>query len=131
MNLIATQAMRDIAPLMRGLARSRQATFSYEMMSGALVWSDELPEFRVLKLINHWQVIRFVLRFRTTLILEEPDEQFRKFWDEAHRRFPEWPGFAPKRRSSQLREAFLIMESRAFAEFQEMDQEADEETTSG
>jgi hypothetical protein len=132
---IAATALLNIVPLMRVLVRSPQATFSYEMMSGALVWSDELPEFRVLRLVHHWQVMRLVLRFRTTLILGEPDEELREYWDEAQQLFPEWPGFDRRRRSSGLREALRNMESRANAELdeivREMDQEAGNETTSG
>ena len=127
MTPLAATALRNIAPLMRVLVCSPQAALSYEMLSGALVWSDELPEFRVLRLVHRWDVIRFVLRFRTTLILGDPNEELREYWDEARQHFSEWPGFDLRRRSADLREAVRELESRANAEIDEIDREMDQE----
>jgi hypothetical protein len=121
----AEKALAGIAPLMRELVKNPEATCDYDMMSGALIWSDEFPEFGVLRQVPGWSVIRFVFRFRTTLILGEPKEEFREFWDEGLRLFPGWPGFAPGRRSSELRAVFHEMSGPANADFDEIEREMD------
>ena len=119
-------ALSGIAALMRNLVRSPRATFSYDMLSDALIWSDEFPKPGVLAQVPGWDVIRFVLHFRTTLILGEPYEEYREYWDEALRLFPEWPGFAPERRSSELRADFREKSAWARAELDELEREMDQ-----
>jgi glycosyltransferase involved in cell wall biosynthesis len=118
---IQVTALTQIAPLMREVVQSPTANFSYELLSGALIWSDELPEFRRMKLIRNWQVIRFVLRFRTTLILGEPHEEYRFIWEQAQKLFPGWPGFDPARRSPALREDFEKLEAEGMEQFGDME----------
>ncbi len=105
------------------------------MMSDALIWSDEFPDFAALRLVPGWEVIRFVFYFRTTLILGEPDENMREYWDEALRLFPDWPGFVPERRSRALQAVFRQKSAWARAEIdeveREMDREAGEQTIEG
>ena len=135
MTQLAVAALSGIAPLMRALAQDPRATCNYDVMSGALVWSDEFPAFRDLARIKGWSIIRVVLRFRTELILGKPDEQFREFWDTAMRLFPEWPGFAPERQSPELREIYRENSATSDAELdeieREMNREAGEQTIGG
>ena len=127
MTQLATTALSGIAPLMRDLVQDPRATCTYEVMSGALVWSDEFPELRALARVRGWSIIRVVLRFRTELILGEPNEQYREYWDEALRLFPEWPGFAPERRFPELREVFREKSAASNAELDEIEREMDRE----
>ena len=122
--LVAT-ALSAIAPRMRELVHSPQATCYYEVMSDALVWSDEFPKGRGFLKIPGWSIIRVVLGFRTELILGQPNEQFWEYWDEALRLFPEWPAFDPKRRSPELREVFREMSASSNAELDEIERDLD------
>jgi hypothetical protein len=95
-------ALSELAPLIQDIINCPEATFSYDILSGALLWSDELPDFRLLRKVPHWTILRFVLRFRMTLILGQPDEDMREYWDKAQQLFPQWPGFSVDRRSPEL-----------------------------
>jgi hypothetical protein len=96
-----------IADDMKRLQRSEQPVVRYELLSGSLVWSDEFPKGTTV----NTDCLRFVLRYRTSLILGESDKPYEIFWDEARRHFPEWIGFAPDRtsQSSELA-AFYVRE---------------------
>jgi hypothetical protein len=110
-------ALARLAPLLRRQRSSADATTFYDVLSDALIWSDESPEPRVLRTINGWQVLRFVFHFRTQLILGRPEErdpdpegyasqvfvESRDAWSEARRLFPKWPGFHAQRCSPDLR----------------------------
>jgi hypothetical protein len=120
-------ALSGIAPLMRELAQNPRATCYYEMLSDALVWSDEFPDFAALRLVPDWDVIRFVFYFRTTVILGEPDENMREYWNEALQLFPDWPGFAPERQSTALHAVFRQKSAWARAEIEEIEREMDRE----
>ncbi len=106
-------ALSGITPLMSRLTRSPDATYFYDMLSGAIFWSDEFPDFRALRAVPDWHVIRYVLRYRTTLILEAPDEKMRYCWDRGQQLFFAWPGFDPDRRSPSLRPIVEELETRA------------------
>lgn len=60
----------------------------YEMLSHALVWTDELPD----EPPSEWQAIRPVLRHRTCIILGEASE-YEQWWKVAQSLFPNWVGF--------------------------------------
>ena|ERR1700722_13233046 len=67
----------------------------YEIMSGALIWTDE----------TNWRTpveVKWALRtlwaFRTSLMLKQPREELREFWEFGLRKFPQWLGFRPDRR---------------------------------
>jgi hypothetical protein len=67
----------------------------YEMMSGALVWSDETNREIPIKVI--WS-LRFIFAYRTSLLLNKPREELKPLWDHALSLFPKWVGFRPERR---------------------------------
>jgi hypothetical protein len=106
-------ALSELASLMQNTIRCHEAAFTYDILSGALLWSDELPDFRLLRKVPHWSILRFVLRFRMTLILGQPDEELREYWDKARQLFPQWPGFSVDRRSPELHLIARAMEADA------------------
>jgi hypothetical protein len=133
----AQAALARLAPVLRGLKHSPDATTFYDMFSDALIWSDEWPGARVLRTIKGWQVLRFVFHFRTLLILgrseeTEPDPESqvfaaerREIWNEARRLFPEWPGFDPRRCSPDLRGVYESLSAESRRELDEVKRELD------
>jgi hypothetical protein len=67
----------------------------YEIMSGALIWSDETNSKTPVEVI--W-ALRFVVAYRTSLMLNKPREELKPMWDHALSLFPKWVGFRPERR---------------------------------
>lgn len=57
-------------------------------------WTDEIP-LSIDRLSEN--LLRMILRYRTTLILGVPDSKWEPFWVEAVREFPAWIGFLPER----------------------------------
>lgn len=77
-------AMKRIAPLFARIRLpSPDAAARYDMLSDAIIWSDELPSDSP----EQWWDIRPGLRHRTCLILgvESP---FQTFWEHALNCFP-------------------------------------------
>lgn len=126
--------LERLAPLLRGRKHFPDATISYDVLSDALVWSDESPELRVLRKINGWQVMRFVFHYRTQMILGLPEErnpdvdghamrilvESRYAWNEARRLFPDWPGFHEERYSSDLRRVYESLSAESKWELEEI-----------
>jgi hypothetical protein len=107
-------ALVQIAPILKRLKLKADAQPGYDMMSDGLIWTDEIPfpDGRILFVIPNWSVIRYVFHNRTRLILGEPvNADYRQICEEAKRRFPKWPGFAPERSSARF--ADLYYELRA------------------
>lgn len=121
MDILQAKALSNLAPLLEALPFDPSAALGYDMLAGGVVWSDELPEFDVVCRVHQWDTIRYVLRYRTTLILGEPEEAFREYWDEARRQFPRWPGFDERRLSVDVRDAVLAREKAAGAELDELE----------
>jgi len=84
----------EMATRMPADSASSQTAPSYHMLADAIYWPDEIPtdldDFSE-------NCLRFILRYRTTLILEKPEEKWGKYWDEANRQFPQWIGFSESR----------------------------------
>jgi hypothetical protein len=67
----------------------------FECMSGGLMWTDE----RLWPLdADELGVVRILLNYRTSLILENPRREFEAIWNSAISLAPKWPGFLPERR---------------------------------
>ena len=67
----------------------------YELMSGALIWSDETNDETPVYVI--W-ALRQLFAYRAQLILDnaQPNDEF---WDQCVKLFPNWIGFRPDRRT--------------------------------
>ncbi len=63
------------------------ASVFYELMSDALVWSDEIPDLNSGN-VRDFHCLRFVFRYRTTLMLGAPDARFRDFWERGAQPLP-------------------------------------------
>ena len=69
----------------------------YEIMSGALIWSDETNRKTPVEVI--W-ALRWIVAYRTSLMLNEPREELKPMWDLGLSLFPKWVGFRPERRQA-------------------------------
>jgi hypothetical protein len=69
----------------------------YEIMSGSLVWSDEMPKEMPGQGIS---ALRFLFAYRTGLIRNKPRDEFKAVWDLALALFPNWVGFRSERRQA-------------------------------
>lgn len=86
--------LRQLGPMMEGLRINRSATLHYHVMADALLWSDEIPG----KIDPEADdALRCLLRYRTSLILGKPEEEWRHFWDAGRVAFPNWIGFLSER----------------------------------
>src|SRR4051812_37527881 len=68
--------LRRIAPKLNALRPDPNARVNYELMSGGLVWSDELPPWEELQDVEP-HCLRGIWRYRSTLILGAAEERFR------------------------------------------------------
>jgi hypothetical protein len=96
------ERFQKVAPILESLRTDPGARLNYELMSDALVWSDELPvpsEFE--KYDVDVACVRGIFRYRTSLICGNPEERFRSHWEEANRLCPNWPGLLANRRSAE------------------------------
>ena len=89
----------------------------YEVLSDALVWTDELPDAHP----QEWDAIRMVLRHRTCVIIGV-DSPFREWWDLARELFPEWVGFRAERctASPQLKAFYVAAREKSDREIEKL-----------
>jgi hypothetical protein len=66
-------------------------------MSGGLVWTDETNKETPIEVI--W-ALRFLVAYRTGLMLKKPREEFKHIWEHALSLFPQWVGFRSDRREA-------------------------------
>lgn len=85
-----------IAAEMDAVHESPNAEIGYDVLADAIVWSDEYPSDPARPMYD-FQCIKILLRYRTSLLLGEPDEAFKMYWGHARELFPHWAGFAPSR----------------------------------
>lgn len=83
-----------LAPLLNKLQADPNARVNYELMSGALIWSDEFPALSEINGLDT-NCLRGVFRFRTTLMLGKPEERYRTGWEALQTLCPNWPAFLP------------------------------------
>lgn len=65
----------------------------YDCITGAIIWSDELPDLKP----SLWWNIRPVLTYRTSLATGSPRLEYKELWETARLHFPNWVGFRPNR----------------------------------
>lgn len=68
---------------------------TYEILSSALVWSDETNKLLPMEV---FQSLRYIVAYRTSLMLNSPREEFKPLWELGLKLFPNWVGFRPERR---------------------------------
>jgi hypothetical protein len=93
------QALQEIAEDLTNLMLDPTATLHYDIMSDALVWSDERPKGR---LVRELWCLRPVFRYRTGLILGLELTEFQNDWQTANQLFPLWIGFRDERSSRSV-----------------------------
>ncbi len=100
----------------RSVAATDAAPF-YEMLSDAIVWTDELPHSSS----EHWSEIRLVLNHRTSVMLSRPSK-YEHLWLAAKESFPEWVGFLPERSAptEAVRKLYVDGFARMQREFDEL-----------
>jgi hypothetical protein len=110
--------LKTLGTAMRQAVKSDRATLSYSVLADALYWSDETPQVDDALADD---LLRFLLRYRTTLILGRPDKALEGYWNEALRQFPQWIGFEPYRRTPnpELERAYKRLKDEAMAELRE------------
>jgi len=87
----------EIADLMNGHSVERGGKPTYDLMSDAIYWPDELPEIKHCKPVEAFHALRWVLRYRTSLILGSPEDKREIAWQFAKSSFPQWIGFTANR----------------------------------
>lgn len=111
--------IESVAPQMNAMRRQWFPRLHYDMLADALWWSDERPDFDDAE--DHW-CLRPVFRYRTTLILGDPDPNYEAAWAIAKDSFPRWPGFHPRRcrRNEKLAQLFHGWHRKAMEEFENL-----------
>lgn len=94
-------ALRDHADHLNSISKPKlfKRVF-YELMSGALVWTDETNGKTPWEVTN---ALRAIVAYRTSLMLDEPRTEFAAMWEESMKLFPNWVGFRPERRAATQR----------------------------
>jgi hypothetical protein len=77
---------------------------TFDGMAGGFVWDDEFTREAISACteIDNW-AFRVVIAYRASLVAGEPREELRAPWDQLARDCPDWPGFRPERRSTDLK----------------------------
>jgi hypothetical protein len=98
--------------------KSDKATVDHSQLADGLYWSDEFP---VLEDELSDDLIRFLIHYRTSLILGRPAKKLEVYWNEARRLFPQWIGFDPARctPNPELQRLHKELREKALAEFME------------
>jgi hypothetical protein len=77
---------------------------SLELVSESFIWDEEgyldfVVACRAQGCLAYWEPVAF----RSSVILGQPDEQYRRGWEELRRLCPDWPGFRAERYCESLR----------------------------
>lgn len=97
MNEKTRTSLLQMADTLNGLPAGKQAKMQYCMLSDALLWSDEVPRMCPDWPTEYSQILRFVFRYRTTILLSDPDKRLEDTYEFGQSQFPNWPGFRPER----------------------------------
>jgi len=103
----------DIIKEIKKLTYDPNASCCYEMMSGGLVWSDEINKNLMEKLLRDDNSnFTFLFGYRTSVIREKESEGFRLIYETMTKHFPDWPGLRKERWNPKLK-ALLVEKERA------------------
>lgn len=88
------------ARLLNALPFRESARHVFEMMSGAVMWEDEVADLPFSEI--GW--FRVALAYRSSLIVGAPRQEFEAVWVALRKAAPDWPGFRSERcaRSEEL-----------------------------
>ena len=89
----------------------------YDLLAGALIWTDEILDPAELP-IGILECLRPVFHYRTTVILGTPKQDYHQYWTEAQRLCPNWPVLDPSRSSGEHRMMCQDMMSAALREIE-------------
>jgi hypothetical protein len=84
----------SLIPCLKSLQGDENAEPFFDYMGGAFIWTDE--RLRGLELYE-MGCLRAIFRFRTSIVVQEPDERFQSLWNALKNKYPKWIGFAPER----------------------------------
>ena len=90
------ESFKDVASDMERTRINPEAVLQYDLLADALAWSDEYPANSKRPPVE-LSSVRVLLRYRTTIILQSPDERLKPYWEQALLMFPNWGGFTPGR----------------------------------
>jgi hypothetical protein len=98
-NFDPIRTLEEYAGHLNGICRPRLLGAPYyEIMSGALVWTDETRLlFRRTPVTVIW-ALRPLWAYRTSLMLDKPRDELAEYWRFGLAHFPRWVGFRPARR---------------------------------
>lgn len=91
--------LKTIAPLLQSMSKDPHARVFYDITADALIWTDEFPLIADSDAIS---CLRYVLRYRTSVILGQPEVRYERYWSEVAAMCPNWPGFILERKSPLL-----------------------------
>jgi len=85
----------SLVPLLRTLKRDPSAGVFYDVMSGALVWTDE----KLFERLSSEQMgcLRGIFHYRTSLLKGAPEGRYEALWNRLKARYPDWIGFSASR----------------------------------
>ena len=93
---------------LKKLRHNPRARQSWSLFAGGFVWSDERRSWRQRQFDELETVMSALINCRAMLTLGKQPEPFVKaIWTLVEEACPDWPGFRPERRGSEVR-AYLL-----------------------
>lgn len=88
----------------RKLRYDPTASCSYEVMSGGLIWADEITNDIQLEIMKHSLsgTFRCLFAYRASLIKGQEICELRPIWEKMINLFPNWPFFKEERKNKKL-----------------------------
>jgi len=112
---------KELIKEIQNLEYNPTATCRYDLLSGGLVWEDEISNYAMFKMLEEGNYIfRFVLAYRVSMILGEQNATCKDAWEYWAELFPTWPGFREERINGNLKN-FLLQEQKKHLDDSETD----------
>lgn len=103
--------LSSMTPIMTGLVAMQNAEVEYQGVCDGLVWSDETPQDSLNE--EQEQVFRYLVQYRTSVIMGEPIPCLQSLWNDACQAFPMWPGFKKERCEPSAALVDLVTQARS------------------